>query len=353
MTFPLSAPCRALAILGLSLMASGCGSGGSAPPLETGGEPVEELVELLLRAVALDDQPLPVDGRGVPTVAVGGTFLLELSYLDHRPEGERLGASEIFVDLLTDRANVLRPVVAETLRLIVGEEIRTANPAGTVTFGIEGRMDSYQTAGAAFVADPEGALTAALTHFGYGSGQDYILTRLDLGSQDIGLQVHWDVGRHGNVDMPDLFLTLGFPEAVPSQTIEFAPFEPDGVTVNPSALRLTLDTRSRGFNGNARFYDDMVSVGYDPATGFSRVGGKGPDAVGGIPALSNDGTLPQPFDAFRLPVMVVAPVTGLTIHASPTQTGPALFLYGLVDEVSDADIRTDGDHLLTIDAVER
>ncbi len=221
-----------------------------------------------------------------------------------------------------------------------------------VTFLLEGSVDSYATTGAAFTADPEGELVAALRQFGYLQGEDYALTRLAYESADIGLQITWNNALYGNRDMPDLALLLDFPQSVPSQVIEFAPFEADGVTVNSAALRFNVDTRSRGFNDDAEFYADMVEATYAPAIGFARVGGMGPAAVGGIPELSDTGTFEQPFDAFSLRVVVVEPVTGLTISASPSQSGEAIIMYGSPNEVAAQDIRMDGDHTLTIDAVE-
>ncbi len=115
-TDPLPLPrCLAtLALLGLSLVAVGCGGGDSTLPVNPGRgpEPLEETVELVLTARGLADLPLRVDARGVTTVDVGEEFTLELSYIDHRPQSARLGASQVFVDLLTDQANVLRPVIA-------------------------------------------------------------------------------------------------------------------------------------------------------------------------------------------------------------------------------------------------
>jgi hypothetical protein len=121
--------------------------------------------------------------------------------------------------------------------------------------------------------------------------------------------------------------------------------------VNSAALRFNLDTRSRGFNGNQEFYTEQISGDYSPTTGFTHVGGAGPAAAGGIPELSDDGSIPQPFDAFSLRVEVIAPVTGLIVTASPSQTGEALKMYGMEGEVALEDIRMDGDHALTIDAV--
>lgn len=340
-----------LAAFVLSILSlAGCGgSSGSGSP--TGVEEVvEETVELLLAAIDEEGQPLPVDSRGVTIVQPGRAFTLELRYLDHRPAGERLGASEVFVDLLADQADVLRPVIAETFRIIVGAEIRSAS-AGTVAISLEGGNQTFLTTGTAFTGDPEGTLIGALTLFGYTLDKDYALTRLALPGNDIGLQITWHVVPHGNTDMPDIFLDLRFPEQIPSQAVEFAPLEFDGVTPNLAALPFSVDTRSRGFNDGERFYGS-VEAGFG-SMGFTRVGGRGPEAAGGVPALNDDGTLARPFDAFRLRVVVATPVTGLVIRATPTGSGEAIVMYGDTDEVPDPDIRLDGGHALVIDATPR
>jgi len=339
-----------LLLTSLAVLASGCSDDDPAGPgavIET----VEETVELLLTARGSEDVPLGSDADGVTTVEVGEEFTLELSYIDHREETERLGAFQVYIDLLADQADVLRPVVGETLRLVVGEEILAADPSGSISFGLEGSLDSYSTTGAAFIADPEGELIAALSQFGYVLAEDYTLKRWDNGGADIGLQITWNNARHGNEDMPDLSMVPDFPESVPTQIVEFSPFGPDGVTVNSAALRFNVDTRSRGFNGNQEFYANLVDAEYAPATGFTRVGGVGPAVVGGIPEASDDGSIPQPFDAFSLRVVVVAPVAGLTITATPSSRGDAVLMYGQEAAVALEYIRMDGDHMLKLDAV--
>ena len=67
--------------------------------------------------------------------------------------------------------------------------------------------------------------------------------------------------------------------------------------------------------------------------------------------MSNDGSFPQPFEAFSLRVEIIAPVTGLKVTATPSASGDALSMYGLTGEVGLDDIRMDGDHTLTIDAL--
>lgn len=333
----------------LTVAAAGCSDDDDpAAPQGTVDPPVEETVELVLSARGLDDQPLAADGGGVIQVAVGEAFDLELSYVDHREEAERLGASQLYVDLLADQAGILAPVLAETFALVVGGEVRAGGAPGTVVFGIEGSATSHETDAVDFVADPLAALSEALTSFGYAQGSDYRLEPMELIGDDIGIRIRWDRDEYGNVDMPDPFVTVqGSSQPVSTQSIEWGPFNPDG-TPNSDAIRFNIDARSRSISGEGEFYAVDNRGAFDPATGFRGVGGRGPDGLDGVTDVT--GILPRPFDAFSLRVRLLSPVAGLTVTASPADAGDAVLMYGLEGAVAAEDIRTDGDHVVTITA---
>jgi hypothetical protein len=243
---------------------------------------------------------------------------------------------------------VLVPVLAETFALVVGEEVRADGAPGSVVFGIEGSAASHQTDAVDFVADPVAETSRALASFGYAQGTDFRLEPMELSGDDIGVRIRWDRDAHGDVDMPDPFVTVqGSVQPVSTQSIEWGPFNPDG-TPNSEAIRFNVDARSRGIPGEGEFYTVDNRGVFDPATGFTGVGGRGPDGLDGVTDVT--GILPRPFDAFSMRVRLLSPVTGLTVTASPADVEDALLMYGLEGAVAETDIRTDGDHVVAITA---
>ncbi|MEM6692615.1 MAG: dockerin type I domain-containing protein, partial [Planctomycetota bacterium] len=87
------------------------------------GEETGELVELQLRA--LSD---PTDGTStISQIGVNEVFHLEVSYNDLRQNSlgnvVRIGAFQVFTDLVTDQAGVLSPVLNETQVLVIDNSV--------------------------------------------------------------------------------------------------------------------------------------------------------------------------------------------------------------------------------------
>ncbi len=80
--------------------------------------------------------------------------------------------------------------------------------------------------------------------------------------------------------------------------------------INQNAIPLNIDFRSRSFNNEA-FYGTAIADGtFNAATGFVGIGGVGPLAA---PSTS----IPEPFDAFSIPVRVIKATTSLQVSLAP------------------------------------
>ena len=369
------APLLLLMIFGPGLLGCDEDSSPTGPPMEE-EQPTDELLELMLTARDTDDQPLAPNGNGEIDVAVGEVFALEVSYSDLRSMGADIGAFHVLADLLVGEPGVLEPVLSETFDLTVGGEVLFAaveEPASTITFGLEGSASSYDSPAADFVTDPRSEVVSALSVFGFVEGEDYTLTgpeyltRDDLpnlptpeypagtSAVDTHLRIRWNPASYGGVDAPDLLLIPNFTDPVPVQTVEFSPVGPDGVSINADALRFNVDVASRTFNGGETFYDFGVQGSFDPATGFTAVGGTGKVPFGdrGIRDLTDDGGFIEPFDAFRLMVRVTAPVDGLEIRVNPAQDPESILLYGRDQALEASDVWVDSESVVTVNAVSR
>ncbi len=185
------------------------------------GEGVGELVELLLNARTVGDELIQPDANGDVNVMVNEPFDLEVSYNELRLFDERLGVFQLFTDISVSQPGVLEPILNETQRLIVGEEIRQNN-GGTLIFSIEDSMTQYVSQFMDFATNSRQEIVNALTAFGYDSTQ-YTLRSLDFGTDDIGYEIHFVGDAFGDVDLPDITVTGNFAIPVPTQTVEFAP----------------------------------------------------------------------------------------------------------------------------------
>ena len=307
------------------------------------GEEVGELVELLLTARDLNDQPIVADGNGEINVDVGQRFDLEVSYDDLRLFNERLGVFQLFTDISVSQSGVLSPVLNETQRLIIDSTL-TSVPSTGLTFmipesppGISGGALTYESSINDFGNNASGEVANALTTFGYTASQ-FEVSSLDFGNNDIGFQIHWVGDEFGNVNLPNISVEVNETnpaDDIPTQTVEFAPFLADGVTPNTDAVRFNINSFSRTFNNNEEFYSAQNRGDFDAATGFAGVGGLGmvPLEGGGIPQLTDDGGFIEPFDAFSLRVFLNQPVTDLVIGVNPGEDPEATLLYGRDDAV--------------------
>ena len=189
--------------------------------------------------------------------------------------------------------------------------------SGSFTFTEEGSGTTYESSLGDFSSDPTGEIINMLNAFGYTNDQ-FEVTTLDFGNNDIGRQVRFtDTDEFGNMDLPDVSIADNFDVTVPTTFEEFAPFNPDG-TVNSDAVRFNINSFSRTFNNNSEFYSSLNAGAFSEAGGFDEVGGVGgvPTGGGGIPELSNDGQLTEPFDAFSFRVFFSEAANGVTVNVN-------------------------------------
>lgn len=325
------------------------------------GEQVGELVELLLTARDLSDNELPIDANGDYNVEVNQEFFLEVSYDDLRLFNDRLGVFQLFTDITIDQAGVLSPVLNETQRLIIDETITSVGSTG-VTFtipeappGLSGAL-TYTSPINDFGNNAIGEVSNALQTFGYSTNQ-FTISTLDFGNNDLGFQIHFSDPAFGNVNLPNISVDVNESNAsddIPTQSIEFAPFLADGVTPNTDAVRFNVNTFSRTFNDNEQFYSAQNRGEFDATNGFTGVGGLGmvPLEGGGIPQLTDDGGFIEPFDAFSLRVFLNQPVTDLMIGVNPGEDPEATLLYGRDEAVPQDLVLIDEDANITINAID-
>ncbi len=306
------------------------------------GEEVGELVELILTARDLDDNPIAPDANGEINVAVDQFFDLEVSYDDLRTFSNRRGVFQLYTDLLISQPGVLSPVLNETQRLVIDSTIETV-ASDSVTFtiptappGVTGGVLSYVSPINDFANSQSGEIANALMAFGY-TAAEFEITDVEI-QGDLGFDVHWVGDAFGNVNLPNISVDVnessGSPE-IPTQTIEFAPFLADGVTPNSAAVRFNIDARSRTFGDgvNDELYVRFPRGQFDSATGFTEIGG----LVDNIGATSiadlNNGSFDEPFDAFSFRVFVNQPVTDLVVSLTPNDGSEATLLFGRDDPV--------------------
>ena len=319
----------------------------AAPELGTNNT---SLVELLLTARDAQDNELPVE-NGVTKVGLGleNSFFLEVAYSDLRPNLTDRGAFAIYADLQFDQAGLL-PVLRETQRLVIGEELLTAT-SGTFVFQFEGAGTSVNVDLADFVTNPTQSIADSIIALGIPASDFEVTTFLPLGLDDFGYQIQFLGADYGNVNVPNLMVTPALDVTVPTMVTEFAPYLPDGVTPNSDAVRFNLDVRSRTFNGNDEFYSNVQRGQFNTATGFSDVGGAGRliTSSAGIRSLTNDGQFIEPFDVFRLEVYAPDELaTPVAVDVSPSSGIDPILLYGINQAVPEDQVVLDSDANLLI-----
>ncbi|MEL6110464.1 MAG: dockerin type I domain-containing protein, partial [Planctomycetota bacterium] len=301
------------------------------------GEDVPPVVEYLLTARDLNDDPLPVV-NGVVEVGTGiaNSFFLEVSYEDLRTFGADDGAFTVVTDIGVSQTDRLRPVLRETQRIIIGEEITTAS-SGSLTLTRENTGAMATVTLSELGNGPSDAIFDAITtDLGYATTDVMVQEFPTPDANDFGIEIRYIRADDGNVDKDDITLDANFDVDVPVSFQEFAPFNPDG-SPNSDAVRFNINTLSRTFgdenNNNGfgnPFYENLNRGAFDLATGFDDVGGVGgvPGSGGGIPGLNN-GNFPEPFDAYSLEVFIDSPLTtALVVDVNPGESVDALLLYG-------------------------
>ncbi len=306
------------------------------------------MAEYFLTARDSEDQPLPVvDGTVEVGVGIENAFFLEVAYSDLRTFGDDIGAFSVHVDLGLSQPNLLRPVLRETQHIVFGEQIYNAT-SGSITFGMQGLSRTYIADLADFATEPISEIQAALDHFGYQRSQYQVA---GLTSDDLRLEIRFVDPSLGNLDLPNFIVATNLDVDVPAAVEEFSPFLADGVTPNGDALRFNLDTRSRTFNDNQRFYSLLNRGSYDLSAGFIDVGGTGliPAASGGIPGLSQNGQFIEPFDVFRIEVFLADDLRSpLVVDVNPSEGVDPLLLFGEDEVVPPDAVALDDDARVTL-----
>ena len=316
--------------------------------LGRGEAEVGELIELQLRALS---DPDDIDSE-ISTVNVGETFHLEVSYEDLRLFNDQLGAFQLFTDIAVSQPNILAPVLNEAQQIIIGEEF-TQSPFPTgLTFGREGTAQTVDSTFNDFANDSSGEIRRVLTEFGLNTSQFTVETFQLQNNDDLGFTISYVGEEFGNVDVPDLTVTVNGGD-VPTQFIEFAPFEADGVTPNSDAVRFNINSFSRTFNDNEEFYSAQNGGSFDLTDGFTGIGGLGPVPTegGGVPQLTDDGSFIEPFDAYSIPVVLRSAVSNFQISVNPGEDDEATLLYGRSETVTQDMVLIDEDAVVTITAI--
>ncbi len=318
-------------------------------------------VEYILTARDLNDAAIAPQ-NGVVNVGVDQEFYLEVSYEDFRSRSNpdrNLGIFKLLTDITFDNASVITPILFESQRLEilgVGTNAPDINPFDTqsVVFTIPSSPSGTTTYTWDVPGSPdstfEDEVVAALTAFGYTPSQ-YRLEALTIdggatGTKGFGQRVVFDAAEFGNMDLPNISVTVNefgiadpafnvFAVGNSSETPALINGQP-----NSAAVPFSIERRSRTFNNltggfGQVFYGTQNSGAYDPAVGFTGVGGLGgiPSQGGGVPQLDLRNQFFEPFDAFSLRVKINQPdaTVTATVGASVTQD-EFLLLYGYDNE---------------------
>jgi VCBS repeat-containing protein len=309
------------------------------------GEAMNPLVELLLTARNADDDELTPNSEGVIEVGVGqqNSFFLEVAYNDLRTFGGDIGVFSIFPDIGISRGGLLTPVMREAQQIVIDNDIAQSTSGG-ITIGMEGSSTTVDISLSELANDARTALSNALVTLGYQTSEFTITEPSFLKGEEqipnLGFEIRYIAPEFGNVDIPDLTVTETFDNFVETSFREISPIGANG-ELNYSALSVSLDVRSRTLNDNEELYTSLNRGSFDPATGFSDIGGVGPLVGEGIPAIDDDGRIEEPFDAFRVEVFVNSAISNsnpLLIDVNPGEGVDPLTLYGSDDGVVPDDL---------------
>ena len=279
------------------------------------------LVELLLTARDLNDDPLPVT-NGVVEVDVNEEFLLEVAFNDLRTFGADIGVFQLITDLGVSTNGVLTPVLNEAQLLSFDGNLRTPGTSGNFVFSLEDSPLTFTSDFTDFADAPAAEITNALLALGYEADQFDIDvdTGTDLTDPIIVEIRYTDFDEFGNIDLPNIAVADNLTVSAPVTFTEIAPFNPDG-TVNSDAVPFNLLTNSRTFNNDSELFNAVNQGNFndtDPnlPEGFFGVGGLiGQIAPGGIPDLTG-GALEEPFDAYSLRVFLNQPINGFEVNVA-------------------------------------
>lgn len=318
--------------------------------LETRRLLVGELLELHLGPRDLADQAILPDAGDVVNLSVGDRFDVEVSYSDLRTFEDRIGAFQLLTDIAVSQPDVVVPVLKEA-QFLTFDELITSTPFDSVTFSIEGSATTHVSTSGEFASDPIEAISTALQAFGY-TTSDFDIVDVDFGNNDRNYRIRYTGDQFGNVDVPNIDIEVNETnptDDIPTASSNVPALTPSG-TPNPDAVRFSLKTESRTFNNDQIFYGSVVQGSYEPVTqNVTGIGGVGPVAAlgGGIPALTNDGSFINPFDAYSIEYEVIAPATNVVFSVAPADSSEATILYGNDQPVPPELVLLDSDSMFT------
>ncbi len=315
-----------------------------------------ELVEFLLTARTVDDQPITPQPDGSISIGVNEPFFLEVAYNDLRLFNDKLGVFQLRADIGVSEGDALEPILNETQRLIIGGDALSRNDVSSFTgdfiFSIPGGT-TYESDFLDFAQNSRGEIANALAAFGY-SSDEYDLSSLDFGNDDIGFQIFFKDAAFRDTNLPDISVSSNIVDgsnaavSFPTQTIVFNPRNPDG-SINTDAVRFNVNSFSRTFNNNEKFYAAQNRGEFDPAAGFTSFGGLGlvPPQGGGVPQLTDDGGFITPFDAVSVLVQFTKPVSNFMADVNPGEGDEDTLLYGRDDALPQSLVLIDDDAVVT------
>ncbi len=289
---------------------------------------VGEVLELFLTPLK-DGSVLPVDADGDYQAEVGDIINLEVAYNDFRFANGALGAFQLLTNVQTTNPGVFIPLLKETQRLEIDEAFN-APGGGSLTFSLEGSSTTTTVTQDDFFNRGVFELSQALVVLGFDPA-DFRIRNLSHGN-GIVLEVVFVGDQFLNTDVSNLTVQVNSSTSISASVIETPPLNPDG-SPNGAALGNSLDNRSRNFTNTAGVSNsEFITRGFgtfSSVTGeFTGVGGQGPIVTGGVPALSQNGILVEPFAFFSIPVMITAPAENVVFSVEPNSDAEAVLLYG-------------------------
>ena len=319
------------------------------------GEAMSEVLELQVNPRTAGDEAFSAAAFNASTreltVGVDEIFNLEVLYRDLRPSGignPKLGAFAIYADVLFDPAGegVLQPVLTETQFLQFSSSIRQSS-GGEIDFTFP---DSTET----ITVDFEDFVTGIGTESAEEAAARNIREAIEqLGYSDVTVQplpgapessldflIRYNDFSLVDQDIPNLVVTPRLNNTVTAQVDDIKPRNPDG-SINNAAIPFNLSFDSRTMreprdesSGDSFFGFAGSQVGnFDAAVGFTDVGAVGELLVNGWPDAGL-GALPDPFDAFSIPVRLTQPIENLRIFIDPPTPGATTnLMYGSPSEV--------------------
>lgn len=284
------------------------------------------VVELMLGLTDDEGNSLVDPTTRVADLSVGDIVNLEVLYTDARRFGGGLGLFTVYTDILTSQAGVLEPVLTETQVLSLSPNfLETVD--GSVTLRQEGSSVESVISANEITGVPANAIRQALIDdFGYTEEQIFTFQQTREDGDPFDIFVRFLGNEFVGEDVPNFtidasnLVTSDSSEVVGSSS-QINPTLSDG-SLNPVALALNLDTRSRTGNG-ATVYTNVLQGDFndDPSDsiqdGFSGLGATGQLNAGGVPSILGSGTpyVPtNPFEAYSIRVRVTEAIVGLELN---------------------------------------